>query len=206
MRGSKKASAHLFGRGPFVCLWVKTLPAASDRNTTQIPLSKRGISAYVIEKSMAYWPQEWLDPGAYFSQEFLSLYLSAFISLCCLHSWIWSPLLVERWPPAAPSLPTSNLEVLSHLVLPAKIPSLVLISPFWINLYGQKEGSVAGWPVLSYMYSQGDWWWAQSHWNHKHWEKSIFPKELLLKEGRTDAEWVKTPECPTAWALCSQSS
>lgn len=33
-----------------------------------------------------------------------------------------------------------------------------------------------------------------------------FPKELLLEEVRTDVEWVKTPECPTAWASCSQSS
>lgn len=94
---------------------------------------------------MAYWPQEWLDPGAYFPQEFLSLYLSAFISLCCLHSWVWSPLLVERWPPAAPSLPTSNLEVLSHLVLPAKIPSLVLSLVPFLNQSLWPEGGVSCW-------------------------------------------------------------
>lgn len=59
--------------------------------------------------------------------------------------------------------PTCNLEVLSYLVLLAEIPSLVLISSFQISHYDQKEGSVAGWPVLSYTYSQGDCWWAQYH-------------------------------------------
>lgn len=129
------------------------------------------------------------------------LFLSvAFILGCGLPSW-W-----KQSHQQLQAYPTCNLEVLSYLVLPAEIPSLVLISPFWINHYGQKEGSVAAWPVLSYTYSQGDQWWAQYHWNHKHWERSSFPKGLLQKEGWTDTEWVKTPECPKAWTSYSQSS
>lgn len=136
----------------------------------------------------------------------LFLHFSVFISLCWLYSQICSPLLVEVRPPAALSLPTSNLQVLSCPVLPAKISSLVLV-PFPEPKAVTKKESVADWPVLSHMYFQGDWQWAQSHWNHKHWERGSFSKEngrTVIRRGR-DRCWVKTPECSAAWTSCSQS-
>lgn len=57
----------------FMCIWIKTLSVASARNTTEIPLSRKGIYADVMEKSSSYWLQAWLDLGANFPQKVLSL-------------------------------------------------------------------------------------------------------------------------------------
>lgn len=80
------------------------------------------------------------------------LFLSvAFILGCGLPSW-WKQSHQQL------QLPTCNLEVLCS-VLPAEIPSLVLISLSESITMARRRGSVAAWPVLSYTYSQGDQWW-----------------------------------------------
>lgn len=74
MQGSKKASTFLY-------VFESKLTVASDRNTTQIPLSKEGIYAHIIEKSKSHWFQAWLVLSAPFPQDLLFFFISQFLFL-----------------------------------------------------------------------------------------------------------------------------
>lgn len=136
----------------------------------------------------------------------LSLHLSIFVSLCCLHSQTCSPLLVQIWLPAALSVPLFNSYMFSCPVFPAKIPSLVLMSFLEPITITRKRELLIGqsWVTCTPKGTDSRLRPTEST------ERGSFPKEngrtVKLQEGGADAEQVKAPEYPAAWAACSQNA
>lgn len=206
MQGSKKASIHLYGKDLFVCIWIKTLPCASDRNNSNSFKQKGNLC--LCNRTV----QELLASGlagsrCSFSPGIsLSLHLSIFVSLCCLHSQTCSPLLVQIWLPAALSVPLFNSYMFSCPVFPAKIPSLVLMSFLEPITITRKRELLIGqsWVTCTPKGTDSGLCPTEST------ERGSFPKEngrtVKLQEGGADAEQVKAPEYPAAWAACSQNA